>query len=133
VTSSWKLFEDLLRRWPRLCLLAEALESPNAEDDFQVKLAIVGFSATSKTERWERPHYEFVRTYRESDLAKEVLGTHGPDAPAWEAFACLAVGALLGARDTGSLSEQNLSLALAHLPGFMWLNASVLTTAQTGG
>jgi hypothetical protein len=113
-------YDSLLKGFARYRTEAEALESPNAEDDDLMRMAIIGFSINSKTETWSRPHLDFVRRHLEDDFSDGQLEfLHGDEAHSYALFAALCLGYLLGLFQAGQLSEADFSVGEAQLPGFM--------------
>jgi len=100
--------------------VARQLTTPNREDDDDIKMAIVGFSYHRATEDWSRQHYEFIRSRCEGELSDSALREHGEAAAVFRAFACLALGALLGLRDSRQIDDTRFALGDAQLPGFMY-------------
>jgi hypothetical protein len=99
---------------------ARHLCTPNREDDDDIKMAIVGFSYHRATEDWSRQHYEFIRGRCEGELSDRELHEHGEAAAIFRAFACLALGALLGLRDSRQIDDTGFALGDAQLLGFMY-------------
>jgi hypothetical protein len=117
----------MLSHFQRLCDVlpaareaAEAIESPNPEDDFLIRIAIAGYCYHQSTESWGRAELDFV-----SGRRREVGGQD----PLWIEFVCLAAGYVLGLIHAGEFSEADCALFQALLPGFMWLNAERFTSA----
>jgi len=105
---------------------ARQLTTPNQEDDDDIKMAIVGFSYHRATEDWSRHHYEFIRSRCDGELSDRALHKHGEAAAIFRAFACLALGALLGLRDSRQIDDTGFALGDAQLPGFMYAHLPVI-------
>ena len=113
-------FARLLSAFPVARDAARQLTTPNREDDDDIKMAIVGFSYHQATEHWSRDHYEFIRGRCDGELSDDALHGHGEAAAGFRSFACLALGALLGLRDSRQIDETRFALGDAQLPGFMY-------------
>lgn len=113
-------FARLLSAFPVARDAARRLITPNREDDDDIKMAIVGFSYHRATEDWSRQHYEFIQSRCEGELSDRALHEHGEAAAIFRAFACLALGALLGLRDSRQIDDTGFALGDAQLPGFMY-------------
>jgi hypothetical protein len=113
-------FARLLSAFPDARSAARQLTTPNREDDDDIKMAIVGFSYHRATEDWSRRHYEFIRSRCDGELSDDALQEHGEAAAIFRSFACLALGALLGLRDSSQIDETGFVLGDAQLPGFMY-------------
>ena len=99
---------------------AQTLASPNAQDDDDVKMAIVGFSYHTPTEQWSLQHYSFIRSRCDGELSDQALQDRGDGVAVFRAFACLALGALLGLYSSGQIDDTTFALGDAQLPGFMY-------------
>ena len=115
-------YEVLLGNLDQLIELAENLESPNAEDEIFVKAAIIGFSHRSPTDQWSRKHFEFAQRRRQEDYSDAELRRYDTNTNRLGMFACLCLGCLLGLAEAGTISEQQIRTAEAHLAGFSMLN-----------
>jgi len=105
-------WSSLLAKFSQMDQLATAFRSPNPQDDHLVKLAIIGFSASSPTEQWGREEFHAICRYRQDMPPAEFSRP-------WIAFACLAFGHILGLRRSGRISALQEFHAEALLPGFM--------------
>ncbi len=105
-------FEKLWRSYSVCCRSAETLDSPNAEDDQFIKMAIVGFSYHDKTENWQQGHFKIAKQY--ADACAD-LG----DPPSLRKFNLLALGALLGLYSAGKIDDRVYGIGYALLPGFV--------------
>jgi hypothetical protein len=112
-------FERLLDDLPLIREVAAAIESPNPDDDFRIKLAIAGYPYHQPVETWGREAFEFVSPRR-----REVEDFE----PLWIEFVCVASGYLLGLSQAGELDDAECVLFEAQLPGFMWLHSERFTT-----
>lgn len=115
-------FARLLNAFPIARDAARRLTMPNAEDDDDIKMAIVGFSYHQATEYWSHQHYEFIRSRCEGELSDRALHSHGDAAAIFRAFACLALGALIGMHGSQQIDDTGFELGDAQLPGFMYLH-----------
>jgi hypothetical protein len=113
-------YESLLAGFNRFRNAAVALDSPNPEDDDFVRMAIVGFSLNAPTAAWSRQHLDYVRSAHQADFSDNQLEfLHGVQAHSYALFAGLSLGYLLGLRESGRLSDDELTVGEAQLPGFM--------------
>ncbi|MCA9197558.1 MAG: hypothetical protein KDA87_08480 [Planctomycetales bacterium] len=87
-----------------------------------------GFALTSAADTWGINHQRFIAERCAGELSDESLTWHESTAPVWRAFACLALGYLLGLYQTERISDLQFDTADAQLPGFMYLHAPVLET-----
>jgi hypothetical protein len=113
-------FARLLSAFPVARNAARQLTTPNPEDDGDIKMAIVGFSYHRVAADWSRRHYQFIRSRCDGELSDRELHGHGDAAAIFRSFACLALGALLGLRDSSQIDETGFMLGDAQLPGFMY-------------
>ena len=105
-------FERLWRSFAVSCQSAEALESPNPQDDQFIKMAIIGFSHHDKTENWQQGHFSIARQYAD-ECAR--LG----DPANLRKFNLLALGSLLGLYSAGKVDDRLYGIGYALLPGFV--------------
>jgi hypothetical protein len=110
-------FEKLWRSFSVCCRSAEELDSPNPEDDWFIKMAIVGFSYHEKTENWQQGHFQLARRYAD-ECAR--LG----DSVEVRKFNLLALGALLGLYSAGKIDDRLYGVGHALLPGFVMSKGS---------
>ncbi len=69
----YKEFKELVEIFERDVLMAKRIESPNPNDDLNIKTAIVGFSYSSQTENWGGDHFNFVKERLEQDYSEDEL------------------------------------------------------------
>jgi hypothetical protein len=100
---------------------AAILTAPEQGSAF-LKLAFAGFTQHEQPERWSRSHSEFIQARREGELSDESLDWYEEGAASIAAFACLAIGAMLGLLSRGEISETEFLHADALLPGFLLLH-----------
>jgi hypothetical protein len=112
-------FEQLLSAFPQIIRDARALETDNPEDDFFVRLGVVGFQLAAPIETWQRRHCEVIRDLRRGDYADEELTEYEDAAAPVAAFACIFYGLMLGLDQAGRLDERDREIGQALLPGFM--------------
>jgi hypothetical protein len=79
-----------------------------------------GFHALLGDAAWTERMEEAVRSYFREELTEEVLETHEDGAQAWARFASYAVGWLIALQVSGQLAEEDVDIAFALLPGYMW-------------
>ena len=111
---------------------ARHLSTPNPDDDGDIKMAIVGFSFHRATEAWAREHHQFIRSSCDGELSDSALNWHGEAAAIYRAFACLALGALLGLRASGQIADSGFELGEAQLPGFMYAHLPDIEALDVG-
>lgn len=122
--SESDIYDEFERLWRsfRVCRQsADALKSPNPEDDDFIKIAIVGFSYHDKTENWREGHLKIVKGYGD-ECAR--LG----DPPKTKQFNLLALGALLGLYSAGRIDDRLYGIGCALLPGFVLSKGSGVET-----
>lgn len=115
--NALEVFGRLSATFSRDRVLAERLESANAEDDLGVRAAIVGFSYNSPTESWGKGHYDFFWRHA---LDPSSIGE------AEFLFSCECLGYLLGLYDAGKRSEEEIREAEAQLPGYVLLKTGTI-------
>ena len=115
-------FARLLSDFSAAREIARQLATPNREDDDDIRLVIVGFSYHSVTENWSLQHYHFIRRRCLGELSDNDLSGHGDKRAVFRAFACLALGSLLGLYDAQQIDDSAFELGDALLPGFMYKN-----------
>lgn len=77
---------------------------------------------SSSSGRWTPAEEAFVLEYARTELSDEALEWYGEGADGVRIFSCVALGAVLAERQRGQMTEAELQLALAHLPGFILLS-----------
>ena len=120
--SESDIFDEFERLWHSFgvcCRSAEALDSPNPQDDQFIKMAIVGFSYHDKTENWQQGHFTIARRYVDECTR---LG----DPPKLGKFNLLALGALLGLYSAGKIDDRLYGIGYALLPGFVMSKGSAV-------
>lgn len=90
--------------------------------DWPIAAGRAGWIAAGATAIWTQAEEIALLRYANDELTPDVLGVHGDGAGRWAGFSCYAVGWLIALRSKGLLSDTGLEIALAQLPGFMWLN-----------
>ena len=110
-----KIVDRSLSGFPSLIDAANGLPSPNPEDTFLVKCAIVGFSQYSATENWTKSELEYV-------LRQLADGADGL-AENELRLKALCLGALCGLWHEKKLTDEEFGLAEVHLPGLIMLHA----------
>lgn len=70
-----------------------------------------------------------MRAYLRDELPDEELESHGQGAAMWALFASYAIGWIFSLRNDGVLDEEELDLAFAQLPGFMWLHEERISSS----
>ena len=122
----------LLGQWRDLRQVAKEVESPNEEDDLLVKAAIVGFSLFRPTEEWQKHHWQFIEDYRDGDLPDNDSSIKEGEESPYRIFACLALGAILGAFQDGKLSEEEIYTTMSYLPEFLTTHAREISKDNNG-
>lgn len=107
-------FEHLLTAFPACLSTADSLESPNAEDNRFIKMAIAGFDRHDPAVNWAYGHFEVARSYLDET---ESLG----DSDSIKLYSLLALGTLLGMYSAGKIDERVYNVCHATLPGFILL------------
>lgn len=107
--------DSMVSQFHALTSAAAQLTSPNQDDTFLVKCAIVGFSQHCATENWSKSDFEYV-------LAQLSDGTDGLGESDLRLKA-LCLGALCGLSKENRLTDRGVRLAEMHLPGLIMLNA----------
>lgn len=115
--NAFEIFERLLTTFKRDRALADALKSPNTDDDLSVRVAIVGFSYNSPTESWGKGHHDF--------FSKHVLDSSSIGEAEF-LFSCECLGYLLGLFEAGRLSDEKFKEAEAQLPGYVLLKTGTI-------
>lgn len=128
-----KDYENLMSGFDRFLTMAEALPSPNAEDDIYTRAAIVGFSFHSRTEEWGRNHFELVQKRRANDYSDQNLAWYGTAASRHALFACLSLGFLLGLFQAEKISEEEFDRGEAEIPAFLALHSTQLAASPIAG
>lgn len=111
------VYEKLLSNFERDRNLAKTLQSPNVEDEYSLRAAIIGFSYNAPTELWGRNHFEYIQ---KRALDRSLL------TEAEFIFACECLGYLLGMYETGKLSDEKFQEAEAQLPGYIMLKSGTI-------
>ena len=95
-------------------------ESREALEAVCLRAGRAGFHALLGDAAWTEQMEEAVRSYFREELTAEVLETHEDRAQGWASFASYAVGWLIALQVSRQLGEEDVDLAFAHLPGYMW-------------
>lgn len=112
-------FSQIWDQLPRIRELASSLESPNAEDDQLVKIAIAGYSYHQPVESWGRNEFDFVKKRRD-----EVAGYDSK----WIEFVCAASGYLLSLYQSDQINDTQCFQFKMLLPGYMWQHSERFTS-----
>lgn len=111
--------------------LAEKIQSPNAEDDMAIKVAIVGFSYNAPTDQWSHEHYRFLRERLERDYGLRELEGWGTEPRVLQLFASLCLGFLLGLYQGDKITEEEFRTCEAQIGGLIALYSGTLVLGST--
>jgi hypothetical protein len=104
-------------------LLREFEDRPlRSGPDRDLEFAKAGFSKSARIEDWSDDYTTFIHDRCVGELSDSQLAAHGDDAVRFRAFACLALGTLIGRYHTSAISDLGFAQAEALLAGFMYLN-----------
>tara|TARA_R110002073_G_scaffold172563_13_gene329811 strand:+ start:3757 stop:4137 length:381 start_codon:yes stop_codon:yes gene_type:complete len=87
-----------------------------------------GFAMNAPAESWGDNYQRFINDRCAGELSDNSLADHESAAPAWRAFACLALGYLLGLYQTDCIIGLQFETADAQLAGFMFLHSPLFET-----
>jgi hypothetical protein len=121
--SPMQVFESLLPQLPAHRVLAEALATSYPESDLPERLAIVGFTLKASIDRWSAGHVEHVQEYREREQNAEALSWHEEESEICVQISCLALGYVLGARNSNEINDTDVFHSECLLPGFLMLHS----------
>lgn len=107
-------FERLLEEFADHVLAARKLKVTDPKHDAQVRVALRGFSLTSRVFKWDAPHFAYVK--RRAKQHYEGIG----DGPML--FFCLGAGYALGLAEEDGLTKAEFRAAEDHLDGVIRLN-----------
>lgn len=107
-------FEGLLDSFADHVLAARKLKVTDPKHDALVRVALRGFSLTSKIFKWDAPHFAYIK--RRAKQHYEAMG----DGPLL--FFCLAAGYALGLGEEDQLTKHEFKVAQDHLDGVIRLN-----------
>jgi hypothetical protein len=125
--SVFKHLEELVKTFERDVQLAKQLDSPNDDDDLEIKVAMVGFSYNSRTDDWDLGHFDFVRLRLARNFASSELAEYGPNAENVRLFFALSVGYLLGLYHQEELSDNDFRTAELLVSGLIMQHLGRLT------
>ena len=120
-----KVHEQLVALVPtfrRDVSLAQTLESPNAEDDLAIKVAMIGFSYNAPTGEWSHEHYRFLRERLESAYSLRELQGWATEPGVLQLFASLSLGFLLGLYQRNKITDEEFRSHEAQIGGLMALH-----------
>jgi hypothetical protein len=122
-----KQLERLIETFESDAEVAKGLETPNVEDDFATKMAIVGFSYNSSTEEWDIGHLEFLQSIRAREYSDLELTEFGENGRNVELFFSLGIGYLLGLYQENLIDDVAFRVAKIQLSGLIMLHLGELT------
>jgi hypothetical protein len=106
--------------------LAKQLQSPNPVDELPIKVAIVGFSYNSPTDKWALDHYNVLKDRLDGEYSLDNLREYAPTSRKIQLFAALCFGYLLGLYEADKVTDEEFRLAEAQIPGLIALKSDVL-------
>lgn len=118
-------FERLVTEFPEHVHAARKLKVTDPKHDAVIRMALRGFSLTSKVYKWDAPHFVYVR--RRAAQHYEALG----DAPLL--FFALAAGYALGLAAELELTKAEFRAAEAHLDDTIRLQLPALRSGLMAG
>jgi hypothetical protein len=107
-------FERLVEEFPDQIRAARKIRPTDPKHDALIRVAIRGFTLTSKVYKWDAQHYAYVK--RRARLHFEGLG----DGPML--FFCLAAGYLMGLAQEGGIIKPEFKAAEVQLDDIIRLN-----------
>jgi hypothetical protein len=122
-----KQLERLIETFENDAEVAKGLETPNVEDDFPTKMAIVGFSYNSTMEEWDLGHFEFLQSIRAREYSDLDLTEFGENGRNVELFFSLGIGYLLGLYQVHLIDDVAFRVAEVKLSGLIMLHLGELT------
>jgi len=106
--------------------LAQKIQSPNAEDDIAIRVAIVGFSYNAPTGQWSHEHYRFLRERLEGDYSLREFEGWGTESRVLQLFASLCLGFLLGLYQGNKITDEEFRTGEAQIGGLIALHNGTL-------
>ncbi|MBA4032180.1 MAG: hypothetical protein C0478_15010 [Planctomyces sp.] len=113
----WDQIDLLVNNFFRDAQTVAELVSLNPQDDFLIKMAIVGFSYRSPTSEWDLGHYDFVMQRLSVEFADNEESHYGENSQNVKLFYCLAIGYLLGMYQQKFLTDQEFRNAECLISG----------------
>jgi hypothetical protein len=107
-------FERLVEEFPDQIRAARKIRPTDPKHDALIRVAIRGFTLTSKVYKWDAQHFAYVK--RRARLHFEGLG----DGPML--FFCLAAGYLMGLAQEGGIIKPEFKAAEVQLDDIIQLN-----------
>jgi hypothetical protein len=107
-------FERLVEEFPDQIRAARKIRPTDPKHDALIRVAIRGFTLTSKVYKWDAQHFAYVK--RRARLHFEGLG----DGPML--FFCLAAGYLMGLAQEGGIIKPEFKAAEVQLDDIIRLN-----------
>jgi hypothetical protein len=126
--AAFSEYEGLLREYCRFKKSAEALKTPNEQDDCFVRMAITGFSVSCRTEEWDLGHFNVIKVRRAGDFSDQAAAECG--GPPIAAFGCLCLGYIMGLYQSKALSADEFKIADAHIAGYIALHRNDILNAD---
>jgi hypothetical protein len=115
------LFEALLADFERLAERSRSIRSSQPPGTELHHFAMSGFLLFQPPSSWGADQYAFISRALEGDFALEELDWFEGAAPAVQAFACVAFGALLGKYSADQIDQVGFQLGCAHLSAFLFM------------
>ncbi len=125
MTTSPYDFAELLCVFPDI---RDTLHTASSRRFDPIDFARHGFALNAPADSWGDNHRRFIDDRCVGELSDDSLADHESAAPAWRAFACLALGCLLGLYQTERIIGLQFEAADAQLAGFMFLHSPVFET-----
>jgi hypothetical protein len=122
-------FQQMLADFAAHVHTAKRIQSPNADDDIYVKLAVVGFSLNRDSHEWCITHFQYIRDNYDAGYSEQVSPLYGPEREAEAMFACLCMGLLLGMHGAGKIDDRVFLWGEMLLPGFILSKGSEIADA----
>ncbi len=115
MVSESDIHDEYERLWENYttCLeCADSLDSPNADDNRFIKMAIIGFSYHDATSSWSADNFEIASRYLAESESLD-------DLDSMKLYSMLALGSLLGMYSAGKIDDHVYRIGYALLPRFV--------------
>jgi hypothetical protein len=107
-------YEKLVEDFARHVVAARRLKVSDPKHDALIRVALRGFSLTSKVFKWDAPHFAYVK--------RRALHHYEPMGDGPNLFFCLAAGYTLGLAQEDQITKAEFKAAETHLDGVIRLN-----------
>lgn len=114
-------FEKLVEEYAGHIVAARRLKVTDPKHDALIRVALRGFSLTSKVFKWDAPHFAYVK--------RRALGHYEAMGDGANLFFCLAAGYMLGLAQEEQITKAEFKAAEVHLDGVIRLNVGKLKEA----